>query len=271
MKVLFLGSGHMGGALGEAWKASGLASNVLAVDPVATPDRAAHAGRHASVDALLAAGAGEGIELVVLAVKPAKAVEALRALPASLLRGAAVVSIAAGVPVASLVAALPTGTPVVRAMPNTPVILRAGCTGLFAGTASGASNAALRERIAALFAAVGSAHWVEQEPLLDAVTALSGSGPAYYHLFSEALAAAGVALGLAPALARQLAADTAWGAAAQQHAPGADFVSLRQAVTSPNGTTAAAIGVFERDGALRQLVERAALAARQRAVELSAS
>jgi pyrroline-5-carboxylate reductase len=264
MKVVFLGYGHMGGALGEAWKASGLAREVLAVDPATTGNQA---GRYPSADALVAAGAGEGVALVVLAVKPAKAVDILRALPASLLKGAAVVSIAAGVPVASLVAALPAGTPVVRAMPNTPVIRNAGCTGLFAGTAS---DAGLRERIGQLFAAVGSAHWVAQESLLDAVTALSGSGPAYYHLFSEALAAAGVALGLEPALARQLAADTAWGAATLQHAPDADFVALRQAVTSPNGTTAAALDVFERDGALRQLVGRAAFAARQRAVELSA-
>jgi pyrroline-5-carboxylate reductase len=262
-KVLFLGYGHMGGALGEAWKASGLASEVLAVDPASN----GQAGRYASADALVAAGAGEGIDLIVLAVKPAKAVDALRALPASLSRQAAVVSIAAGVPVAALVAALPAGAPVVRAMPNTPVIRNAGCTGLFAGAAS---DAALRERIGGLFAAVGSAYWVERESLLDAVTALSGSGPAYYHLFSEALAAAGVALGLDAELARRLAADTASGAAAMQRAPDADFAALRRAVTSPNGTTAAAVAVFEQDDALRRMVARAALAAHDRAVELSA-
>ncbi|MES2532248.1 MAG: pyrroline-5-carboxylate reductase [Pseudomonadota bacterium] len=268
MKVLFLGYGHMGGALGEAWKASGLASDLLAVDPATPTDGTARPGRYPSVDALMAAGAGQGIDLVVLAVKPAKATETLRALPAALWGSAAVLSIAAGVPLKSLADALPAGTPVVRAMPNTPVIRNAGCTGLFA---EATVDAALRERITALFAAVGSAHWVGQESLLDAVTALSGSGPAYYHLFSEALAAAGMALGLEPALARQLAADTAWGAATLQHQPGADFVALRQAVTSPNGTTAAAIAVFEHDGALRHLVERAALAARDRAVELSAA
>ncbi|WP_219210087.1 pyrroline-5-carboxylate reductase [Variovorax boronicumulans] len=265
MKVLFLGYGHMGGALGEAWKRSGLAAQVLAVDPASTSDQP---DRYPSVDALVAAGAGEGIALIVLAVKPAKALDALRALPPKVLAGAAVVSIAAGVPIAALSSALPSGTPVVRAMPNTPVILNAGCTGLFAGATV---DAALRASVDRLFATVGSAHWVDAEPLLDAVTALSGSGPAYYHLFSEALAAAGVALGLDAALARKLAADTAWGAAALQHAPGADFAALRQAVTSPNGTTAAAIAVFEEEGALRRLIERAALAARDRAVELSAS
>lgn len=268
MKVLFLGYGHMGGALGEAWKASGLASDVLAVDPTTPTDGTAPDGRYPSVDALMAAGAGQGVALIVLAVKPAKATDALRALPAALLGDAAVVSIAAGIPLKSLTGALPAGTPVVRAMPNTPVVRNAGCTGLFAESTVGT---ALRDRLTALFAAVGSAHWVDKESLLDAVTALSGSGPAYYHLFSEALAAAGVALGLAPALARQLAADTAWGAATLQRQPGADFAALRQAVTSPNGTTAAAIAVFEQDGVLRQLIGRAALAARDRAVELSAA
>ncbi|MEX0295246.1 pyrroline-5-carboxylate reductase dimerization domain-containing protein [Pseudomonas putida] len=120
-----------------------------------------------------------------------------------------------------------------------------------------------------LFEAVGSASWVEHEGLLDTVTALSGSGPTYYHLFSEALAAAGVALGLSPELARPLAAQTALGAATLQTQPGADFVELRTAVTSPNGTTAAAIASFEQNEGLRRLVDAAMQAAHSRSQALS--
>jgi pyrroline-5-carboxylate reductase len=110
---------------------------------------------------------------------------------------------------------------------------------------------------------------VKTESQLDAVTAISGSGPAYYHLFSEALAEAGINLGLEPELAHRLAAQTAFGAATLQHQPQADFAELRIAVTSPNGTTAAAIEVFEDEGKLRELVKTATVAAHHRSVELS--
>ena len=269
MKVLFLGYGNMGRALGEAWRDSGRVQTLLAIDPAPLPEGAAPVpGRHASVQSLQSAGdAAGGVDLVVVAVKPAMAADALRVLPADWLAQAVVVSVAAGVTVATLEAALPLGTPVIRVMPNTPAMLRAGCTGLYA--APGVDEAR-REQVGALFATVGSAHWVDQESHIDLVTAFSGSGPAYYHLFSEALAQAGVALGLSPELARALAADTAWGAAALQHQPDADFAALRRAVTSPNGTTAAAIAVFEEGEALRALVKKAAEAAHRRAVELSA-
>lgn len=268
MKILFLGYGNMGSALGEAWRRSALAPQVLAIDPASAgqPDRP---DCYADVAALQAAGQARGFDVIVLAVKPALAASTLRtlaALPPEALRGATLLSIAAGVTLATLAAAAPTGLPVVRAMPNTPALLGAGCTGLTAGP--GVDDAA-RERIGALLALVGSVHWLHSEAQIDMVTAISGSGPAYYHLFSEALAQAGEALGLPPALARALAADTAWGAAALQHQPGADFAALRRAVTSPNGTTAAAIDVFEQGEALRQLVARAADAAHRRAIELS--
>jgi pyrroline-5-carboxylate reductase len=264
MKILFMGYGHMGSALGEAWLQSGLVRQVLCVDPAAAGGL--RADPYGSIDELYRAGANAGIELIVLALKPALIPAVLRSLPPVLAGSAPVISIAAGVTVAALSAALPAGSTVIRAMPNTPVLRRAGCTGLYSDPSL---NPALRVRIGELFAAVGSAHWVGEEAHLDAVTALSGSGPAYYHLFSEALADAGVALGLDAKLARQLAADTAWGAATLQHQPAPEFATLRQAVTSPNGTTAAAIEVFERDRGLRRLVADATLAAWKRSVELS--
>jgi pyrroline-5-carboxylate reductase len=205
-------------------------------------------------------------EIIVVAVKPAYACEVLAALPDELCQQAVVISVAAGVTATSLGQALRDRSPIVRAMPNTPVLVGAGCTGLYANSSLGEEK---RDLVTRLFSAVGTASWVEREELLDAVTAISGSGPAYYHLFSEALAAAGVALGLTQELANALAAQTALGAASLQSQPGADFVALRTAVTSPNGTTAAAIAAFEQDHALRKLVEAATQAAHHRSQELS--
>ncbi|MDH4585390.1 pyrroline-5-carboxylate reductase [Pseudomonas sp. BN415] len=260
MNALFIGYGRMGSAIGEAWLSAGLVDSLSAVDPYL--QSATSAALFSSVEAVPA----EPYDIIVVAVKPAYACEVLAALPDALCQRAVVISVAAGVTAASLGQALRNRCPVVRAMPNTPVLVGAGCTGLYADASLGETKLELVTR---LFAAVGTASWVEREELLDAVTAISGSGPAYYHLFSEALAAAGVALGLSPELARSLAAQTALGAATLQTQPEADFVALRTAVTSPNGTTAAAIATFEQDQALRQLIGAAARAAHQRSRELS--
>lgn len=264
MRVLFIGYGNMGGALGEAWRTRSEGTEVLAIDPVFATRAAAHG--FASAEALRAAVPAAAFDLVVLAVKPALAAQALGALPAGAVQGALLLSIAAGVRLDTLRAASPQGLRLVRAMPNTPALLGRGCTGLYAGDDV---DAAARAQLTTLLSHVGSVHWLDTEAQIDAVTAISGSGPAYYHLFSEALAQAGQALGLPAGLARALAAGTAGGAAAQQGQPDADFAALRRAVTSPNGTTAAAIAVFEQDEALRRLVLHAAQAAHRRAIELS--
>lgn len=260
MNALFIGYGRMGSAIGDAWLAAHLVDSITAVDPYLTT--AGNATLFSSIEQLPATPFG----IIVVAVKPAYACEVLAALPDAVCANAVVISVAAGVTTGSLSTALRDRCPVVRAMPNTPVLVSAGCTGLFA--VAGVSDSK-REQVSRLFAAVGTAHWVDEEALLDAVTALSGSGPAYYHLFSEALAAAGVALGLPPGLAAALAAHTALGAARLQTEPGADFAALRHAVTSPNGTTAAAIDVFEHEQSLRRLVQAAANAAHSRSQALS--
>lgn len=261
IKALFLGYGRMGAALGEAWIGAGLVSEIDAVDPFRAQDVQARIYRQA---ADLPATA---YDLVVMAVKPAIARDALRALPQAQLANATLVSVMAGVGIETLKSAMPLQRPVVRSMPNTPVMVNQGCTGLYA--AAGEVSPGLRDIIGRLFNTVGKAFWVESEEQLHAVTAISGSGPAYYHLFSEALCAAGIKQGLPPELARQLAAQTALGAATLQSQDGADFAALRQAVTSPNGTTDAAIRTFEQNGALRRLVEESAEKARQRSMELS--
>lgn len=260
LKVLFLGYGRMGAALGEAWIEAGLVSEIDAVDPFRAQDVRARIFRQA------ADLPSTAYDLVVMAVKPTVAHEALSALPSPQLAHATLVSVMAGVGIDTLKSAMPLQRPVVRSMPNTPVMAGQGCTGLYGSSDLPAEQ---REAIGRLFDTVGKAFWVEEESQLHAVTAISGSGPAYYHLFSEALSNAAIKLGLPPALARSLAAQTALGAATLQSQEGADFAALRQAVTSPNGTTFAAIQVFEQDEALRRLVDEAARKAHDRSIELS--
>lgn len=259
MNALFIGYGSMGSAIGEAWLAKGLVAHLAAVVP--SMKAATTATLYPSTSAVPATP----FDVIVVAVKPAYACEVLEQLADACCQGAVVVSVAAGITSASLRQALGNRCPVVRAMPNMPVTIGAGCTALFGEGLS----AEQRTRIGKLFAAVGSANWVEREELMDAVTAISGSGTAYYHLFSEALTAAAVGLGLSPELASALVAQTAYGSASLQMQPGADFGQLRRAVTSPNGTTAAAIDVFEHDQGLRQLVDLAARAAHHRSQALS--
>ncbi|RXF63972.1 pyrroline-5-carboxylate reductase [Pseudomonas syringae] len=259
MKVLFLGYGKMGSALGEAWLNTGLVKEVTAYDP------GAPSGMQALIASDLSQLPSHGFDLVVAAVKPNMAARAISALPASALQGAILLSIMAGVTSATLKSASGGTIPVVRAMPNTPVMVNAGCTGLYTDSDIGQR----RNDLTRLFEAVGIACWVADEEQLHAVTAISGSGPAYYHLFSESLADAGAAMGLPEELAKRLAGHTALGAAKLQCQPDASFETLRKAVTSPNGTTAAAIDIFEKQSSLRELVKTAAEAARQRSVELS--
>jgi pyrroline-5-carboxylate reductase len=260
MKILFLGYGRMGAALGEAWLRAGLADEVVAVDPgLPTDVRARVVGSIGELPAM-------PYDLVVAAVKPALACEIIARVPAEVWESALLLSVMAGIEVDTLANGLPAGSAIVRTMPNTPVMQGKGCTGLYA-------NAGVTERerdiVLSLFAKVGAAFWVTRENDLHAITALSGSGPAYYHLFSEAMASAGEQLGLSSELCQQLVAHTALGAATQQCSGSNTFQALRQAVTSPNGTTHAAIETFENNYALRTLVNAAVRAAYHRSLALA--
>lgn len=211
--------------------------------------------------AVAAARAG----LWVFAVKPQQMETVVRSL-ASLAAAVrpTLVSVAAGTRIAQLEEWIGPGIPVVRTMPNRPAFVGAGVTGLHAAAAV---DAASRDAAAALMAAAGSCVWVAEERLLDAVTAVSGSGPAYFFLLIEALAAAGEKVGLPPETARQLAVDTAFGAGIMARRTGAPPAQLREEVTSKGGTTAAALAVLE-DGGFRVLLEQAVMAADRRATEL---
>ncbi len=171
-----------------------------------------------------------------------------------------VVSIAAGVTHARIAAALGSRARVVRTMPNTPAMIGAGITGLYA-----ADDVDVGERVIveSLLATAGATVWIDDEALMDAVTAVSGSGPAYFFLMIEALSAAGVHQGLAPETAAKLAVHTALGAARMASEAGESPAILRQRVTSPGGTTAAALDAFAAGG-FAELVERAVAAATER-------
>jgi pyrroline-5-carboxylate reductase len=178
--------------------------------------------------------------------------------------GQLIVSIAAGISCASLENWLGARA-VVRCMPNTPALLRQGVSGLYANSLV---SAAQRQQAEQLLGAVGLALWLDQEQLIDAVTAVSGSGPAYFFLMMEAMTAAGEKLGLARATAAQLALHTALGAARMAVASDVDAGELRRRVTSPAGTTEAAVKTFQAGG-FEALVEQAMNAAAQRSAELA--
>jgi pyrroline-5-carboxylate reductase len=178
-----------------------------------------------------------------------------------------VVSIAAGITAAQLDRWLGGGAAVVRAMPNTPALLGAGVTGLFANAQVGING---RARAEALLAATGHTVWIAEEAKMDAVTAVSGSGPAYVFLLAEAMQAAGEAEGLPPEAARTLVLQTVLGAARMLTQGNADPAELRRRVTSPGGTTQAAIEAFEAGG-FRELVAHAIHSATERGRQLSAA
>jgi len=205
-------------------------------------------------------------DVIVLAVKPQDAAEAMRPLASQLeARRPLVLSVAAGVRLRSLAAWCGRGVPVVRAMPNRPALVGAGVTGAFAPAEVSAGHRALAERV---LRAVGGVVWVAREEDLDTVTALSGSGPAYFFLLAELMEQAAVRLGLDPVAARTLAVETLHGSGRLAHASDGDLSRLRAEVTSKGGTTEAALRVFA-SADLSGTVARALAAATERGRELA--
>jgi len=204
-------------------------------------------------------------DVVLLAVKPQTMPAVLDQLAGHVQPGQLVLSIAAGTTAEAIARRLGGNVAVVRSMPNTPALIGHGITGMIAGP-----NCSERQRAAAeeILLAASEVVWLEDEELMDAVTAVSGSGPAYYFLLSEALAQAGRELGLPAATADRLAAITCFGAGAMLASSPDEARELRRRVTSPGGTTEAAMAVLQ-DGAFADLMRRAVKAARDRSRELS--
>jgi pyrroline-5-carboxylate reductase len=205
-------------------------------------------------------------DVIVLAVKPQSMQAVARELASDISQQQSlVISIAAGIREATLRDWLGAGTAIVRTMPNTPAMVQSGATALYANPVVSDEQRSIAESI---LRAVGLAIWVDDENLMDAVTALSGSGPAYFFLFMEALQQAGCELGLPAKTARLLALQTAFGAAKMALESTEDAATLRQRVTSPGGTTERAIGVLQ-DGGFEALVSTALQAAAARSRELA--
>jgi pyrroline-5-carboxylate reductase len=205
--------------------------------------------------------------VIVVAVKPQDAAAVLSALEPQLReQRPLVLSVAAGIRILSLKAWCGSAVPIVRAMPNRPALVGAGITGLYATDAVGASERAVAEQV---MRAVGAVVWLKAESDLDVVTALSGSGPAYFFLLAELMTEAAIKLGLEPLAARTLAVETLYGAGRLAHESHGDLARLRAEVTSKGGTTEAALGVFN-DADLRGIVARAITAATQRSRDLAA-
>ncbi|HEY0119098.1 MAG TPA: pyrroline-5-carboxylate reductase [Cellulomonas sp.] len=262
-RVVVVGGGVMGGTLVAALLAAGWSARDLEV--VETDESRAEALRraHGVATSGSARDAAARADIVLLAVKPDVVGDVLAQIGPALRGGAPVISVAAGVPLAFYEERLPAATPVVRVMPNTPAVIGKGAAAIAAGSSAGETHLALTETILAptgLVVRVAEKH-------LDAVTAISGSGPAYAFYLIDAMAEAGVLLGLPRDLATRLAAATVEGAAALVTTSGEHPVVLRERVSSPGGTTVAAVAELDAHG-VRAGVVAAARAAAARSAEL---
>jgi pyrroline-5-carboxylate reductase len=262
--LLLIGAGRMGGALAKGWLAKGLGP-VLAVDPKPAAKLKRLDGISFVPD--ISEVPAKKYRACVIALKPQVLKPNASAFRPVAESGVLMLSIAAGVNTRFLQKAWGRTARIVRAMPNTPGAIGAGITGLFAAKKAASKDLKLAET---LLEALGKTVWVKRESLIDAVTAISGSGPAYVFALVEALAAAGVALGLKPAEAELLARATVVGSGALLAADPKPAAELRRDVTSPGGTTAAALEILLSPEGLTALMGRAAKAARDRSQELGA-
>lgn len=265
--LLLVGCGKMGGALLTGWLDRGLAADrVTVLDPMGLPDSLAGKGiRHLSDSAEIPDDSR--FDVVVLAVKPQQMETLLPRLSASVADGCVFLSIAAGKTLAFFAGHLGAEAAMVRAMPNTPAAIGRGISVLCASKQVGAAQ---KDLCAKLMAAAGAVEWIDDEGLMDAVTAVSGSGPAYVFLLMECLAKAGVEAGLPEDLAARLAQETVSGAGELARRAEEIPSVLRQNVTSPGGTTAAALEVLMAADGLQPLLTRAVAAAAARGRELAA-
>jgi pyrroline-5-carboxylate reductase len=270
-KLAFIGGGNMAGALIGGLVRRGVPPGHLVVADPSGEQRQRLAAAYGVDEAADNATAAAGAEVLLLAVKPQQMRSVALGLAPHLRAGGAgaaplVISVAAGIPHAALARWFGPGVPVVRTMPNRPALNGFGATGLYAPEGVGAAHRALAESI---MAAVSATVWVEHESQMDTVTALSGSGPAYFFLFMEALQAAAHERGLPDEVARRLTLETAFGAAAMARDSSDSLATLREQVTSKGGTTAAALAVLDGAG-LRAIVGHAVAAADRRSAELAA-
>ncbi len=262
--LVLVGAGKMGSALLEGWLRLGLdPKHVAVLEPAPAPQIAALANRGLQLNPDTKALAN--VAAIVIALKPQVATEIVPGLAPLLSGSTVVVSIMAGRTLQFLAGALQRPCALVRAMPNTPAAIGRGIT---VAVPHGVS-AAQRQLADHLLRATGAVEWTDDEALMDAVTAVSGSGPAYVFLLAEALAQAGTAAGLPPRLAEKLARETVAGSGELLHRSATEVAALRENVTSPGGTTAAALAVLMGKNGLISLMKEAVAAATKRSRELA--
>ena len=263
--LVLVGAGKMGGALLEGWIGLGLdPARVAVIEPQPSGEIAGLAARGLKLNP--AVDVVRGPAAAVVAVKPQNAAEIMPWLAPIVGGSTVVLSIMAGKTIEFLAEALPPNTAIVRSMPNTPASIGRGIT---VAVPNQRVTAAQRDLAHKLLVATGAVEWVEDEALLDPVTAVSGSGPAYVFLLAESLAKAGAAAGLPPDLAARLARVTVAGSGELLHRSPLDPATLRQNVTSPGGTTAAALEVLMGPDGMQSLLTRAVAAATKRSKELA--
>lgn len=243
--IAFIGGGNMATCIIGGMLANGFSAHQISVSDPGEQARAAIQNTYGIIATADNHAAVAQADIVVLAVKPQVMAAVAENLARSLPRHAAVVSIAAGIQLSDLQRWLGPQQGIVRAMPNTPAMVREGATGLFANRYISSEQ---RRAVETIFNAVGISCWVDSEALIDAVTAVSGSGPAYFFLAMEVMQRVGEELGLSPHTAQALTIQTALGAAKMASAGSLDTAQLRRQVTSPGGTTQAAIEMFQAVG-----------------------
>ena len=264
--IAFIGAGNMARSIiGGLLDSGHPAASISAADPV--PESLEKRSKMAPIRVTADnAEAVAGADVVILAVKPQVMAEASDSIaPTVQANGALTISIAAGITIASLQGRLGDDAAIVRCMPNTPALLGLGASALYGNAGVSTTQRGYAEDI---LSAVGVCTWVDSEAALDAITALSGSGPAYFFLFMEAMIDAGCELGLDRDTATLMTQQTALGAATMALESDVDLVELRRRVTSPAGTTERAVQSFE-DSGLRDSVGKAMAAAEARAVEMA--
>jgi pyrroline-5-carboxylate reductase len=265
-RLVLVGAGKMGGAMAQGWLDAGLAPASLTIlEPNPSPEIASlAASRGIALNPRIAI---QPPDMLALAVKPQSLDQVAPGIAAIASARTLVLSILAGKTIANLMAQLPQARSIVRAMPNLPAAIGRGVTAAFANANVTSDQRGWCER---LLGAIGAFYWLDDESGVDAVTAISGSGPAYVFALTEALAAAAERLGLKPELSMGLARGTVEGAAELMRRDSATSpAALRRNVTSPGGTTAAALAVLHGPGGLEDLMIRAAAAARARAAEMA--
>lgn len=266
ISIALVGAGNMGGALLGGWIAEGFnAAHITVIDP-SPPERMRSIILSSGVRHLLSAPEDYFPDVMILAIKPQIMDVVLDGVKSIAGPETVCVSVAAGSTIAQIDAGLGNGNAIVRAMPNTPALVRRSMT---VACANERTNEAQRDVVDAILRAVGHVEWIDDEALMDAVTAVSGSGPAYVFHLAECMAEAGVKAGLPDELAMTLALQTIAGAGDLMVKAQESPATLRENVTSLNGTTAAALEILMGNDALARLLDEAIASAKQRSQELS--